>query len=369
MNLQTYKRLHCNVSTAGQVRKNNSDMIILNTWENDIQSRKCYIYDYYHDKEGEKTPVDAKYIVTQYSTLSKDQVEYHILFKPRSGCAVDYYKFYQEKYNAEYPVGLYIDIPDADGNYQKWLICASDKEPQFVKHSILPCNYEFKWIHNGEKHSMWGVARMRNSYNSGLWTDYSTTLVENQDQIWLPMNDISAQIYYGKRLIVSALIEKPITWQISKVENFHPFGINKLTLYQDKFNVKTDYVNFETGEMYADYYESIVEPEEYAQSKDTYLTTINVTGSDYKIRVPHYTKTLSVDIDDVSIYTPIYWRITCDNGDLIELFNIEHSGDYSEILCLSTDDFETVGSVIEVAAFSDDGIKLTDTVKLEVVSF
>lgn len=164
MNLQSYKRrLGKQIPSASQARKANADMIMLNTWDNDIQSKKCYIYDYYHDEEGKKTPIDAKYIVTQYGSLSKDQVEYHILFKPMSECPLDYYKSYQDKYKAEYPVGLYIDIPDANGVYKKWLICASDNEPQFVKHSILPCNYEFKWIHNGEKYSMWGVARMRNS--------------------------------------------------------------------------------------------------------------------------------------------------------------------------------------------------------------
>ena len=193
MKLQTYKRkLSQQGHSAGQARKANSDMIMLNTWDNDIQSKKCFIYDYYHDKEGCKTPIDAKYIVAQYGSLSKDQVEYHILFKPNSGCVLDYYKEYQDKYNADYPIGLYIDIPDAEGNYKKWLICSSDREQQFIKHSILPCNYEFKWIHNGEKYSMWGVARMRNSYNSGLYVDHSTTIVENQDQMWLPMNDISA---------------------------------------------------------------------------------------------------------------------------------------------------------------------------------
>lgn len=369
MNLQSYKkRLASQGYSAGQVRRTNSDMILLNSWDNDIQSKKCFIYDYYHDKEGEKTPVDAKYIVSQYGSLSKDQVEYHILFKPKSGCILDYYKEYQEKYNARYPIGLYIDIPDADGVYQKWLICSSDNEQQFVKHSILPCNYEFKWIHDGEKYSMWGVARMRNSYNSGLWTDYATTVVENQDQIWLPMNDISAKLYYGHRMIISALIEKPITWQISKVENVHPFGLNKLTVAQDKFNTQTDYVNFETGEMYADYYQNQVEPEQHMEYTPNYFAKIKVHGKDNKIKVPNYRKKLSLEFDDV-YNSLVTWRVECDDISVFEMLKIEYQGEHNEIILLSSDNFDTVGKIITVYALSADGKRMSDTEKLEVVSF
>lgn len=369
MDLQSYKRLIGKQAiTAGQARKINSDMIMLNTWDNDIQSKKCYIYDYYHDKDGEKTPVDAKYIVAKYGSLSKDQVEYHILFKPNSGRVLDYYKYYQEKYNAHYPIGLYIDIPDADGVYQKWLICSSDNEQQFIKHSILPCNYEFKWVHEGEKYSMWGVARMRNSYNSGLWTDYATTSVENQDQIWLPMNDISAKLYYGQRMIVSALIEKPITWQISKVENVHPFGLNKLTLQQDKFNQQTDYVNFDTGEMYANYYVSVIEPESYEQLETNYPAKLNIVGSDLKIRVPNYRKKIIIELEDETIGL-INWQISCDDISIINMLNIEYQGKQNEILLLSIDNFDAVGAIIEVYALNENGVRITDTEKLEVVSF
>lgn len=62
------------------------------------------------------------------------------------------------------------------------------------------------------------------------------------------------------RVIVSALVKKPQTWQISKVENTNEIGIQIITLYQDTFNPHTDYVNLETKEMYADYYSQSTEP-------------------------------------------------------------------------------------------------------------
>ena len=40
--------------TLGEVRKQQSDEIMDATWWRDIQSRVCYIYDYFHDGEKDK---------------------------------------------------------------------------------------------------------------------------------------------------------------------------------------------------------------------------------------------------------------------------------------------------------------------------
>ena len=101
MDFNLYKQyINKNNNTIGDIFKQNSDMIMLNTWDRDIQSKKCYIYDYYHDKPELKTPVDAKFIITQYGTLSKDQVEYHIMFKPNHKCELPYFDNYK-KYHME----------------------------------------------------------------------------------------------------------------------------------------------------------------------------------------------------------------------------------------------------------------------------
>jgi len=366
MNFLKYKNMLSNQSEQiGQIQKRNADMIMNATWDRDIQSKKCYIYDYYHDKDGEKTPIDAKFIVTQYGSLSKDQVEYHIMFRPMSECPLDYYEEYNKLYNADYPIGLYIDIPDAQGIYHKWMICSSDREQQFVKHSVLPCNYEFKWILDGIKYSMWGIARMRNSYNSGLWTDYLTTIVENQDQIWLPMNDISSKLYYGDRIIVSALIEKPITWKISKVENIHPFGINKLTIAQDKFNEQKDYVNIETGEMYADYYKSAIPLEEPDIAPPSFTASLKMIGTVPSIKVPNVAKKLYVEfVDDV--IDQFDWIIECDGVDVSNDFNIEFLEPTK--ISIKTESYDFVGKVLEIYIVDANGSSLCEKFKLEVVS-
>lgn len=183
-NLSSYKKiLGMSGNTIGQVHKTESDMIMEATWDNDLESQIAYIYDYFHDGEPLKLrglnpqydrlkiPVEVKYIVNSSQTYDKDQVTYHIQFKPSHECCVDYYKEkFEEKYNGIYPLGLYCDLKDNKGNYNRWLIVdkANYYDPQFSTFEVLPCDYIFQWIHNGKKHQMAGVLRSQNSYNSGL---------------------------------------------------------------------------------------------------------------------------------------------------------------------------------------------------------
>lgn len=172
-------------SSIGDIRKSYADMVMESTWGSDIQSKICYIYDYFHDDspwlakgmtydDTTKTKIDAKFIVTQYNTLSKDQVEFHLMFKPSQ--PVSFYEcdelFYYEKdfvkrYGAEFPIGLYCDIPDDRGIYRKWLICSAEYGNQFIKYSVLPCTYYLHWIEerNGLrfKRKMWVSTRSQNS--------------------------------------------------------------------------------------------------------------------------------------------------------------------------------------------------------------
>ena len=79
-------------------------------------------------------------------------------------------------------------------------------------------------------------------------------------------------------------IEKPITYKISKVENTVPKGINEFTIYQDVFNEHTDYVDLETGIMYADYYKKpIVPTEEQNNSTDKSYVKLSCNLSQIKI--------------------------------------------------------------------------------------
>ena len=171
--------------TVGQYIKEQSDFAMEETWDNDPQSKVCYIYDYYHDEQPllnkgmtyfktTKYKIDAKFIVTKYSSITSDQVEYHLMFKPSQKRVFEeddvlyyYEKDYAERYKAEFAVGMYVDIPDDTGLYRKWLIVAKEIGNQFIKFSILPCDYKLCWIelydNKRVKRQMWGCLRNQKS--------------------------------------------------------------------------------------------------------------------------------------------------------------------------------------------------------------
>ena len=342
--------------TPGIVHHDNANMMMEATWDNDIQSRRCYIYDYYHDddkahnkdmtyEDTTKTPIDVKFEVSQYQTLAKDRVEYHIMFRPSQPLRFeeeDELYYYEEdfvkKYGAEFPIGLYIDIPDENGVYHKWLICMNEIGNQFPKYSVLPCNYYYHWVeYNGNeriKRKMWGVSRAQNSYNSGLWRDYLFTATENQSKLWLPMNSITEKLYYtaniggtpfNQRIVVSARTETPTVWQISKVENADPFGLQRLTLKQDRWNDDTDFIDTDDPDdlfaMYANYYISGLTPVDVDEDKKP-TCTISYTSHEIKVNGSYRTFTASVfdrkgnDITDA--VDNITWSIHIGDIDAIE---------------------------------------------------
>lgn len=336
-------------STIAERLKAHSDFAMEATWDNNIQSHPCYIYDYFHDDQPNlksgmtyekttKTKIDAKLIIQEYGSLSKDQPSAHIMFRPSQPVQFTpsdelyYYETtYTKKYLAEFPVGLYIDIPDEKDIYHKWLICLKDiAGNQFQKYFVLPVTYQLCWIEHDRgkriKRKMWSVLRSQSSYNSGLWLDTRITTRENQDKIWLPLNSISEKIWYlsqddkeNQRLIVDIPCPNPNVWQVSKVEHVHPFGLHKLTIYQTEFNPHRDYINLETGEMYADYYlPSDVEPSEQKKNEKCILsssTPFLKVGGSYK------TITLQL-LDDsgtniISDYKgSIVWKFFIDGDDI-----------------------------------------------------
>lgn len=188
---QEMQQLYRNVGTIGQQIKQQSDEAMEATWDNDIQSKVCYLYDYYHDDSPflnrgithrpntPKTRIDAKFIIKSYSSLDKDQVEYYLQFKPSQKTKFEptdeLYYFeteYRNRYGNDDFVGLFCDIPDDSGEYHRWLICSKEIGNQFIKYNILPCDYWFHFIvkKNGKrlKRRIWGITRTQNNYNSGL---------------------------------------------------------------------------------------------------------------------------------------------------------------------------------------------------------
>ena len=178
--------------TIGQIYKEESDWLMEETWDNGITSKVAYIYDFFHDdfftdeygitrslKDGmtyentNKTKIDVKFIIKSYQSMDKDEVEHYIQFRPSEKLSFSesdelyYFEQIRKRYNSEYPIGAWIDLPDDRGVYHKWLICRKENANQFPKYLVLPANYELMWIEktgtNRIKRRMWSVLRMQSS--------------------------------------------------------------------------------------------------------------------------------------------------------------------------------------------------------------
>lgn len=362
--LQTARRVanakNNGAKTIGQIYKEQSDELMEWTWDNDIQSKVCYIYDYFHDDQPDKnvgmtyenttkTKIDAKFIIKSYQSMDKDQVEYYLQFKPSQQTEFvegdDLYYFetdYIKRYGSEDFVGHFVDIPDDKGIYHKWLICRKEPANQFVKYLILPCSYQLKWIEkdgqNRYKRSMWCVLRQQSSYTIGTYTDHYITHPDNQLKIWFELNSITEKFWYNDdstktmRLVVSAPTKHPIVWSVTKIENAQPFGVQKLTLYQSMWDEHTDKIEYDdfgniVG-MYADYYDSNIEPTDPDTPSPTPSNTYGkITASTSTIKVGGSYKTLTLKLydadnneitDNYSSYSPDNFKWDCyikDNED------------------------------------------------------
>lgn len=185
LSFDNMKKIYSNVGTIGQQLKKSSDMVMQKTFMNDIQTKFCYLYDYYHDDQPEKSngydpslsktkiPVKAKFIVKSYQSIAKDEPDYHIQFAPDDWNSQSFKPDWFEKYKdlgIEFPIGLYVDISNDRGVYEKWIIVYAESANQFPKFGVLKCNHRFMWITddgiNRYKRKVWGINRSQNSYTS-----------------------------------------------------------------------------------------------------------------------------------------------------------------------------------------------------------
>ena len=375
--------------TIGQIYKEESDWAMEQTWDNDIQSKICYIYDFYHDDQPRlaegmtyenttKTRIDAKFIVKSYQSMDKDQVEYYIQFKPTQkthfseGDELYYFETdYRKKYHNDNFIGLFIDIPNDENIYEKWMILRTEPANQFPKYLILKCNYELMWIENNGtekiKRRMWSVLKMQSSYNSGLWTDLRFTSQENQDKVWLPLNPITEKIWYtnesskNMRVLVSSFTDNAIAWQISKVENAQPLGVQKLTLYQDFFDQHRDYIEKdENGNiigMWASYFDSEIVPTDPSiPTTPPSSITARISASTSTIKVGGSYKNLTVNLfnDSNEDITTEYadatftWTCSIDDEDWTDKVTWRAGTEYNQKKVKFPNDTSVIGKILSV---------------------
>jgi hypothetical protein len=396
--------------TIGQIHKENSDMLMELTWDTDVQSRTCYIYDYFHDDQPSlkdhmtydnttKTKIEAKFIIKSYQSLDKDRVEYYLQFRPsqkfdfNEGDELYYAKTdYIQKYHSEPFIGLFVDVPDDNGIYHKWIICEKEIANQFPKFLILPINYLLTWVEFDGNiricREMWSVIRSQTSYTIGQYTDYNFTRPDNQDKLLLPLNPLTEKFWYNSdinktmRLVVSAPTAHPIVWAVTKVENVHPLGILRLTLYQQLWNEHTDYIDPVTNRMYADYfiYANELEPinpntteappeSEYSAKISADLSTIKVGGT-YKLLTVTIYDSSNNDITEEYANADFYWTCKIDDtedGNLTDYVSWLDNVDYNQRKIKFPDNRSYLGKILYITC-NINGDEIITTAQFELIT-
>lgn len=343
MTFDDYKKAYGGMS-VGQAFKKNSDDFMEWNFDNDVGTQTGYLYDYYHDDcktqlknvspevDKNKIPIKVKYLAHTSQTFNKDRITYHLQMRPSQTVNVPYYnEVFGDRYDADFPVGLYIDLKDNKGRYNRWLIVggADYYDPQFSTFEILPCDYVFRWIHNNHKFEMAGVLRSQNSYNSGEWRDFVFTTPEDQIIMLLPMNRDSENLYYSKRLIIdNNVLTEPRAFKITKVNRISTKGIAHITMAQDQFDIEHDYIEKdEYGSvigMWADYNSSGVIPTEKPVPNYDHIT-ITHTGKAHVMKIGGNSKVFTATFFNGEIhvdYEKGKWEFTVNNNDATKLIEI-----------------------------------------------
>ncbi len=271
----------------GQKYKELTDHVVQQTFYNDLATRPCYLYDYSHDNHkkqlhgydptdtDKKVKVWLKVMIAEYATALDDFPQHQIMFEPdvwnEQSCVPDWWKAYADL-DIDFPVGLYVDIPDDRGVYHKWLVVNSDSRNLLPKFVILRCDYVYQWVtwDDGVKtlHQMCGVQRIQQSYSSGVSTGNMTKTVDNQDKFILPYNNDSISIFYNTRMIISMPNTVPLTFKVTKIDNLTPRGLIIFTLVQDEFDSIHDFIDYDNKILCADYYrDSVIKPVEPVDGK------------------------------------------------------------------------------------------------------
>ena len=396
--LQTARRVanakNNGAKTIGQIYKEQSDWAMEQTWDNDEQSKLCYIYDWKHDdspnmnigmtyENTTKTPIDAKILVSKYGSIDKNPPTLQCQFKPSQK---EYFTeeddlFYMEEYRKKYQlddifVGMYLDVPDKKGVYHRHLICMKDVEQNFQKYFLLPCDYLLQWVQTKAdkryRRSMWCVLKSQSSYNSGIWVDNVTASQQNQELLFIPTNEVSDTIYYvsesdenNQRLIVDVpnySIENwtPNTWVVSKVERVNVRGRTKLTLYQKPFNSNTDYIEKDengiiTG-LWANYFDGTAPTDPSIPTTPPSSITARISASTSTIKVGGSYKNLTVNLfndsneDITTEYTDATFTWTCsvDDEDWTDKVTWRAGTEYNQKKVKFPSDTSTIGKILSV---------------------
>lgn len=347
--LELYKRrVKSKGSYIGEVLKNQSDVIMDATFLRDVATKACYINN---------ELVYAKFQKYTTYSISKDVIDYHLQFMT----------------GVHYPEGTYVYIPDDTGMYSPWLIVGRDDDSQFIKYSILKCNWTLWWIHNGKLLSCLGVI-ISNGISTSVDSDKFTTTVDGNCTVWLPTTNEVQTIGYDARFLITKNKTNPSSFKVTKILDTLPVGITKLGMIQDRYNRSTDKVDLViNGEevMVADYYASAIEPElPETTPKDKGYSVITHSGTAPTLRIGGSAKTLTATFYDalgveVPNIVPV-WTYDFPKG-LENQFVVETTNVANKVKIKALKNYDLLELIVTIKVESEDGLYQSE-LKMEVTA-
>ncbi len=296
LNLNGYKEyLSAHGANLAEIRRNRSYDHVNATFRGDPAYKRVYVLT----KDGWRFE-DAKYQRHSTESISKDAVDYYLQFRP----------------GVRYPAGTYVIVPDerspeinlsktelidpfrqpVQERTQWWMIVSRTESNMFIRHSILKCDWNFKWIYGGKIQECMGCLRSMSSYSSGISETDIGTYVDNLAAGWLPdthylygeelsilgLSD-TRTINYMTRFIISHNELDPRVFQVTKIRDVSPAGVIKFSLDQSEFDSKRDNAELMVCNYYANDGETVVGGTEDKWSDDVtnsriYQMIINENG-------------------------------------------------------------------------------------------
>ena len=198
----------------------------------------------------------------------------------------------------------------------------------------------------------------------GVWLDYVTATVENQEVFWVPTNSDTKTILYDTKFLKSENGRMPpLAYKVSKIEDTATIGITKFTMTQEMYDSARDNAELMIG----NYYENKVEPilpetEETPTVSDLEITysgsPVVRAGGGFK----KFVLKSRIDGKLVDCTEDIEWSIDFPSGDLSKL---ESSVDGNVFRVKCKNDYSLIGKTFTIAAQVENSSK---SIIVEVVS-
>jgi len=346
----------------GNSKRNNAQKIMNSSWKRDTATIPVYVKwvnNGLPSVNSDDEVLYAKYNVKTYHSITGDAVDYLLQFR------LD-----DMKNRNDIRVGSYVQIYNEMNEPEWWLIVYFDDRPQFRQFSILKCSWTYKWItvKDGKRKicECLGAPRKQNSYNSGVWLDYTTQTVENQEVMWLPTNSDTQTILYDTKFLKSEIGRMPpLAYKVSKIEDTGVRGITKFTMTQEQYDPSRDNADL----LIANYYDSAIEINSQPPEEDNIISSFEMVysgspavragGGFKKFTIKQNVNGGLVDITDVK------WTVTFNEGDITKL-KYEEEDNSIRIKCLP--DYSLFGKTFIITAIDKVNNNVLKSLTIEVTS-